>query len=78
MLRWVRDIFVLCSGGSQSVVYNQEYLHVLKQRAARLDLSKAVYNIRAVEELSVQLNDRNMPEESVLAYAVDRIQHGVA
>ncbi len=78
LLRWVRDLLVLCSGGADKLVYNQAYLEILKSRAEKLDLSKAVYNIKAVEELSVQLNDRNMPEESTLAYAIDRIQHGVA
>lgn len=77
LLRWVRDILVLCSGGADSLVFNQGYLHVLKQRAENLDISKAIYNIKAVEELSVQLDERNMPEESTLAYAIDRIQHGV-
>jgi len=77
LLRWVRDILVLVSGGSDKLVYNQAYLDILKSRAGKIDLSMAAYNIKAVEELSVQLNDRNMPEESTLAYAVDRIQHGV-
>ena len=77
LLRWVRDLLVLSSGGMDSLVYNQAYLEILKERAKKIDLSKAVYNIKAVEELSVQLNERNMPEESTLAYAIDRIQHGV-
>lgn len=77
LLRWVRDLMVLCSGGADKLVHNQEYLEILKSRASNLDLSKAIYNIKAVEELSVQLNERNMPEESTLAYAIDRIQHGV-
>ena len=77
MLRWVRDLMVLCAGGADKLVHYQAYLEILKSRAANLDLSKAVYNIKAVEELSVQLNERNMPEESTLAYAIDRIQHGV-
>jgi len=77
LLRWFRDIFILCSGGESSLVYNQPYLEILNARSARLDLSKAIYNLKAVEELTVQINERNMPEESSLAYAIDRIQHGV-
>ncbi|MFO7936550.1 MAG: hypothetical protein R6V06_02965 [Kiritimatiellia bacterium] len=77
LLDWMRDIFVLCAGGSDKVISNREYLGPLRSRAENLDLSKAFYNIKAVEELSVQLNERNMPEESTLAYAIDRIQHGV-
>jgi DNA polymerase III delta prime subunit len=77
MLRWFRDIFILCSGGDSSLVYNQGHLDILKERASNLDLSKAIYNLKAVEELTVHINERNMPEESSLAYAIDRIQHGV-
>ncbi|MDD2599491.1 MAG: hypothetical protein PHO37_09735 [Kiritimatiellae bacterium] len=77
LLRWFRDIFVLCSGGENALLYNQGYTKILKERAANLDLSQAIYNLKAIEELSVQMNERNMPEESTLAYAIDRIQHGV-
>jgi DNA polymerase-3 subunit delta' len=77
LLRWFRDLFILCSGGESSLLYNQSYREVLTARAARLDLSKAIYNLKAVEELTVQINERNMPEESSLAYAIDRIQHGI-
>jgi DNA polymerase III subunit delta' len=77
LLRWVRDLLILCSGGAESLVFNQTYLAVLKSRAANLKLRQANYNIKAVEELERHLNDRNMPEESTLAYAIDRIQHGI-
>ncbi len=77
LLRWVRDLCVLCAGGADALVHHQEYLDVLRPRAAKLELTWAAYNIKAVEELSVHLNERNMPEESALAYAIDRIQHGV-
>ncbi|MFA7173590.1 MAG: hypothetical protein WC340_09275 [Kiritimatiellia bacterium] len=77
LLRWFRDIFVLCSGGEIALLYNQGYAKILKERAANLDLSQAIYNLKAIEELSVHMNERNMPEESTLAYAIDRIQHGV-
>jgi len=77
LLRWFRDIFILCSGGESSLVHNQAYLDILKSRASNLNLSKSIYNLKAVEELTVQMNERNMPEESTLAYAIDRIHHGV-
>lgn len=77
LLRWFRDIFVLCAGGENTLLYNQGYAKILQERAAKLDLSQAIYNLKAVEELSVHMNERNMPEESSIAYAIDRIQHGV-
>jgi len=77
LLRWFRDVFILCSGCESSLVHNQAYLDILKSRASNLNLSKSIYNLKAVEELTVQMNERNMPEESTLAYAIDRINHGV-
>jgi len=77
LLRWFRDIFILCSGGESALLYNQPFAETLQERASRLNLSQAIYNLKAVEDLSVHINERNMPEESSLAYAIDRIQHGV-
>jgi len=77
LMRWMRDLMILCAGGSDSLIHNKEYALVLKKRAAKLDLYRAIINIKAVEELYTHLNDRNMPEESTLVFAIDRIQHGV-
>ena len=57
-------------------VHFQEKLEVLKARAARLTLAQALYNVSAAEELARQF-DRNLKEETVMAYAVDRMFHGV-
>ena len=74
-MRWFRDLFAICSGGAEWVHYTEK-LDVLKERAARLTLAQTFYNLNAAEELARQF-DRNLKEETVLAYAVDRIFHGV-
>jgi len=74
-MRWFRDLFVVRSGGAEWVHYTEK-LDVLKERAARLTLAQTFYNLNAAEELARQFN-RNLKEETVLAYAVDRIFHGV-
>lgn len=77
MLRWFRDLFILRAGGDASLVYYRTHLDVLKERAARLTLTQAIYNVSAVEELARQM-EKNVPEETLLAYTVDRLNHGVA
>jgi len=73
--RWFRDLLVVRAGGAEWAHYTEK-LDVLKARAARLTLAQAFYNLNAAEELARQF-DRNLKEETVLAYAVDRIFHGV-
>ena len=75
-LRWFRDLFILKSGGEDGLVYNHAYLELLKERAKRLTLAQTLYNLNAVEELGRQM-ERNLSEESLLAYALDRMNHGV-
>jgi DNA polymerase-3 subunit delta' len=74
-MRWYRDLFVVKSGGAELIHFTEKG-DLLKERAARLTLAQTLYNLNAVEELARQF-DRNLNEESVLAYAVDRIFHGV-
>lgn len=76
MMRWFRDIFVLKAGGDVSLVYCREHLDELKKRADRLTLAQAIYNLGAVEELARQM-ERNISEETLLAYTLDRLNHGV-
>ncbi len=75
LLRWFRDLFVLKAGGDPALVFNQAKLDVLTERAARLSLAQVIYNLASVEELARQM-EKNLSEESILAYAVDRIHHG--
>jgi len=77
LLRWFRDLAVLNARGDESLVHNRAKIDVLKERAARLTLAQVFYNINAVEELARQM-ERNLSEETLLAYALDRIHHGVA
>jgi DNA polymerase-3 subunit delta' len=76
LLRWFRDLLVLKAGGDPALAFNQTKLEVLKERAGRLTLAQAIYNLSAVEELARQM-EKSLSEESVLAYALDRIHHGV-
>jgi len=76
-LRWFRDLFVLKAGGGDAIVYNRAKLEVLRERSARLTLAQAIYNLSAVDELARQM-EKSLSEETVLAYALDRINHGVA
>ncbi|MBR4171930.1 MAG: hypothetical protein IKR48_09785 [Kiritimatiellae bacterium] len=76
MSRWYRDLMVLVVGGDESLVYNQKQLVVLRERASRLKLHHALYNLKAIEELDRQL-EMNLKEEHVFAYALDRIRHGL-
>jgi len=77
LMRWFRDLFVLRAGGDEALVYNRNRLQILKERADGLTLAKAIYNLKAIEELTWQM-DKSLSEETVLAYAMDRLSHGVA
>jgi len=68
---------LITSGGADELVYHASQLAVLNERGARLTLAQALYNVAAVEELARQM-ERNLSEENVLAYTLDRINHGVA
>lgn len=74
-MRWYRDLLLIKSGGGE-LIHFKDKGDLLKERAERLTLAQTLYNVNAVEELARQF-DRNLNEESVLAYAVDRIFHGV-
>lgn len=77
VMRWFRDMTVLKAGGDESLVFTRDKLDVLKERAGRLTLAQVIYNLNAVEELARQM-ERNLSEETLLAYALDRMNHGVA
>lgn len=77
LMRWFRDLFVLRAGGGGELLYNPARLELLKERSGRLTLAQALYNLNAVEELARQM-ERNLSEETLLAYTLDRIYHGVA
>lgn len=77
LTRWFRDLLVLRAGGDEALLYNKGKAEVLRDRSARLTLAQAVYNLEAVEELSRQM-EKSLSEETLLAYALDRMNHGVA
>lgn len=74
-MRWYRDLFITKAGGGELIHFTDK-ADLLKERATRLTLAQALYNLNAVDELARQF-DRNLNEETVLAYTVDRIFHGV-
>lgn len=76
LMRWFRDLFVLRAGSDESLVFTKTKIDVLRERAKRLTLAQAVYNLGAVEELARQM-ERSLPEETLLAYALDRMNHGI-
>lgn len=73
--RWFRDLLVIRAGG-EAWVHFKGRLDVLAERAGRLTLAQTFYNLNAAEDMARQF-DRNLNEETVLAYALDRIFHGV-
>ena len=77
LMRWFRDMVVLKAGGDEALVFTRSKVEVLKERVSRLTLAQVIYNLNAVEELARQM-ERNLSEETLLAYALDRINHGVA
>ena len=77
LLRWFRDMVVLKAGGDEALVSTRGKADVLKERVSRLTLAQVLYNLNAVEELARQM-ERNLSEETLLAYALDRMNHGVA
>jgi len=77
LLRWFRDLLMLQAGGDDALVFNTDKLAVLKERTGRLTLAKTIYNLSVIEELTRQM-EKSLSEETILAYAMDRINHGVA
>lgn len=76
LTRWYRDLMILCAGSDPSLVQNRPYLEVLQQRAKKLTLAEAIYNMNALEDLTAQL-EKNMPDDSLVLYTIDRMHHGV-
>ena len=77
MLDWYRDLLVLRAGGSPELARHPEQVAVLRERAARLTLQQALENVAGIDELNRQM-ERSLPEESLLAYWMDRLMSGVA
>ncbi len=75
LLGWFRDMLAVKCGADDSLLYFPAYRNVHLERTGRLTLAQALYNINAVDELARQM-EKNVPEETLLAYAVDRINHG--
>jgi len=76
LLNWYRDLLVLRAGGAPENVHYREHLSLLKERAAHLTWPQALSNVDGVEELNRQL-ERSLPEETMLAYWLDRLVSGV-
>jgi len=77
LMRWFRDMVILKAGGDRSLVFTRSKVELLQERASHLTLAQTIYNLNAVEELGRQM-ERNLSEETLLAYALDRMHHGLA
>ena len=75
MMHWFRDLLAVRCGGDASLLLFPEHMELYSERAGRLTLAQVLYNLYAVDELSRKI-EKNVPEETLLAYAVDRINHG--
>ncbi len=73
---WHRDVLVLRSGGATDLLHYPEHLDTLRARAAGLTVGQALANVAVVDGIQRQL-ERNLSEDHVLAYWMDRIVTGV-
>jgi len=73
---WYRDLLVLRTGEAGGLLRHPGSLEILRPRAERLTLAQALANIAAVEGIQRQL-ERNLSEETVFAYWLDRVVTGV-
>lgn len=73
---WFRDLMILRSGRDPSLIHNRAYSEILQQRAKNLTLAETIYNMNALEDLTARL-EKNMPDDSLILYTIDRMHHGV-
>jgi hypothetical protein len=73
---WYRDLLVIRSGGADALLHYPEQLETLRKRAMGLTAGQALANVAAVDGIQRQL-ERNLSEDYVLAYWMDRIVTGV-
>ncbi len=77
LTQWFRDLLVLRSSGDDSLINYRSHLEILRERAQRLTLAQALDNMIRLEEFTAKLK-LNVPEESVVSYTIDVLNHGVA
>jgi DNA polymerase-3 subunit delta' len=75
IMHWFRDLLAVKCGVDASILHFPAYEELYCERAKKLTLAQALYNLDAVDELSRKI-EMNVPEETLLAYAIDRINHG--
>jgi len=76
MMHWYRDILVCKTGGAPSILRNTDRTSVIEMIASRISLAQALANVQGIDEINRQLDQHNLPEESVLAYWFDRLTAG--
>ena len=74
--RWLRDIMAASAAGEAAPLHYPKFASAIRERAARVPLASALANIEAVENLSVQLEERNIPDSAGFPYWLDRIDFG--
>jgi DNA polymerase-3 subunit delta' len=77
MQRWFRDLLALRAGADPAVAHCREHLATLQERARRLTLAQALANVESIEDLARQM-ERNLPEQALLEYWLDRLADGAA
>jgi hypothetical protein len=73
---WYRDLLVIRSGGAADLLRYPAQQEILRSRAAGLTAGQALANVAAVDGIQRQL-ERNLSEDYVLAYWLDRLVTGV-
>jgi len=74
---WYRDILVLQTCGDAALLAYPGHAAALAASAKKSTRAQALASVEGVESMNRQLEVRNMPEEAVLAYWMDRIRSGV-
>lgn len=73
---WFRDLLVLRAGGDEAPLHYPQARDLLQARTKHLTLAQALANVAAVDGMQRQL-ERNLSENYVFAYWLDRVTSGV-
>jgi DNA polymerase III gamma/tau subunit len=73
---WYRDILIMQTCGDTALLAYPEHAETLAASAKKFTRAQALASVEGVESMNRQL-ERSLPEESVLAYWMDRLRSGV-
>jgi DNA polymerase III subunit delta' len=72
IMNWQRDILLLVCGAEDDLLFNNSHAKMLKETARGTTKSKAVNNLRIIEEMNRRI-ETNLPEAPVLSYGFSRL-----